>query len=146
MYTQLGPTGDTGPTGSAGSNLGNIVALFDAGTGVVATNSRVSIPGISFNGTITGWQIFEVSDTPIVSSCVVDVWKDTYASFPPIVGDSIFTTPNKPTLTSAIKNQNISPTFIGAGATVSIGDCLVFNVDSNTGGRKLIVSLQITKT
>jgi hypothetical protein len=138
-----GPTGSTGATGPAGSTLGSITAFFDAGVGVISAGSRVVIPGIAFNGTITGWQIFETSDTPISSSCVVDVWKDTYANFPPVVGDSIFTT--KPTLSSAIKNENLSPTFIGAGASVSVGDSLIFNIDSNTSARRLSVVLRITK-
>jgi hypothetical protein len=137
-----GPTGETGPT-STNVRLSVISAAFDGGTGVISTNSKVTIPNIGFSGIITGWRIFENSDTPINSTCTIDVWKNTYANYPPTISDSIFTT--KPTLSSEIKAEDLSPTFIGAGATVTNGDSFIFNVDSNTGGRKITVTLLVIK-
>ena len=107
----------------------------------MAAYGSVTFP---FNCTITGWEIEEVSDPPIASSIVVDVWKDTYANYPPTVADAIFTT--KPTLTAAIKNQNLAPTFVGAGATVTAGETARFNVDSNDVAEKVIVTIFLTKT
>jgi glutamate-1-semialdehyde aminotransferase len=72
---------------------------------------------------ITSWTM--IADQ--VGSIVIDIWKDTYANYPGVVGDSI-TGSAKPTITSAIKGQTSSLT--GWTTTVSAGDIARFNVDS----------------
>lgn len=94
------------------------------GGGVAITTGVKGYLRIPVAMTITAWEI--VSDQS--GSIVVDVWKDTYANYPPTVADTIFST--KPTLSSAQKNQNLAPTFVGAGATVAAGDYIAFNVES----------------
>ena len=88
-------------------------------TGIVA---YVEIP---ISMTITGWTL--VADAS--GSLVIDVWKDTYANFPPLVGDSIAGT-EKPTLSSVQKNQDLSLSTWTTGITA--GDVLAINVDSVT--------------
>lgn len=62
-------------------------------------------------------------------SLVLDLWKDTYANFPPLVGDSIAGT-EKPTLVTAQKNQDLSLTTWDVD--IDAGDVLAINVDSVT--------------
>lgn len=132
-------------TGTAFANLrlGAVSATLDGGGAVLTVNSQANVT-IPYAGVITGWEIVENSSTPISSSAVVSVWKDTYANYPPTVADTIFST--NPTLSSAIKNQNLSPTFVGAGATVTANDMLIFNLDSITSAQKLRITIFITKS
>lgn len=62
-----------------------------------------------------------------VGSLVVDIWKDTYANYPPTVADTI-TAAAKPTLSAANKSENA--TLTGWTLAVAAGDILRFNVDS----------------
>ena len=71
-------------------------------------------------------------------SCVVDIWKDTYANYPPTVADTI-TASAKPTLSTAIKNQDT--TLTGWTTTVTAGDYLMLNVDSCATVEKLEVCI-----
>lgn len=73
-------------------------------------------------------------------SIVVDVWKDTYANFPPTVADTI-TASAKPTLSSAQKSQDA--TLTGWTKTINAGDILAFNVDSVATIERVTVSLYI---
>ena len=58
---------------------------------------------------------------------MVDIWKDTYAAFPPTVGDSI-TAAAKPTITA--DDQSVDTTLTGWTTAITANDCLRFNVDS----------------
>ena len=86
---------------------------------------------------ITSWTL--VADQ--TGSIVIDLWKDTYANFPPTVADSI-TGSAKPTLSSAVKNQ--SSTLTGWTTGVSSGDIIRFNVDSASTLTRITLSIQGT--
>lgn len=75
-------------------------------------------------------------------SIVVDLWKDTYANYPPVVGDSI-TASAKPTLSSATKAQDA--TLTGWTTSIAAGDTLRYNVDSITTCTRVLVSLKVKK-
>lgn len=75
--------------------------------------------------TITGWTLLADQS----GSIVVDIWKDTYANYPPTVADTI-TASAKPTITTATKAQ--SSTLTGWTTSLTAGDVLRFNVDSVT--------------
>ena len=75
-------------------------------------------------------------------SIVVDIWKDTYANFPPTDADSI-TASATPTLSSAIKAQN--NTLTGWTTSIVAGDILRFNVDSATTVQRVSIILQVRK-
>jgi len=74
-------------------------------------------------------------------SIVVDIWKDTYANYPPTVADTI-TAAAKPTISSATKSQD--NTLTGWTTAVSAGDTLRFNVDSATSITRLALILTTT--
>lgn len=84
---------------------------------------------------LTGWRI--VGDAS--GSCVVGIWKDTYANFPPTSADLILSSA-KPTLSSAQKNQNTSQRLL-----MSKGDWLAFNVESASTVKQVTLSLLCTK-
>jgi hypothetical protein len=73
---------------------------------------------------------------------VVGVWKDTYTNYPPLVADAIAGT-EKPTLSSATKNQDLSLTTWTTLA-VTEGDILIFNVESASILTQIFISLDIT--
>lgn len=75
-------------------------------------------------------------------SAVIDIWKDTYANFPPTDADSI-TASAPPTLSSAQKSQDA--TLTGWTKTIAAGDVLAFNVDSATTVERLTLVLKVKK-
>jgi hypothetical protein len=80
--------------------------------------------------------------TDRVGSIAIDVWKDTYANFPPNNADSI-TGSNEPALVNARKNQDTD--ISGWTTSISSGDILAFNVDSARTVQRAVLSLNITK-
>lgn len=103
---------------------------------ILGTKGYIRMP---VSGTITAWYLTETSATPIAGSCVIDIWKDTTANYPPTVSDSIAGT-EKPTLSS--QNINSNNTLASWTKSVNVGDYIGFNIDSNSGCKKL--NLQIT--
>jgi hypothetical protein len=75
-------------------------------------------------------------------SIVVDVWKDTYANYPPTVADTI-TASAKPTVTTATKAQDA--TLTGWTTAITAGDVIGFNVDSATTVTRCTISLKVAK-
>lgn len=129
-------------TGVPNQKLASVGITIDGNGGVVGTGQYGNVV-IPYTGTITGWQIFEISSTPVSSSAVIDVWKDTYANYPPTVADAI-TGSEKPTLSTATKNQDLS--LSSWTTSVTAGDILRFNVDSSANGVIYQVVIFITKT
>lgn len=78
-----------------------------------------------------------------VGSIVVDIWKDSYANFPPADGDSI-TASAPPTITGAQKSQD--SVLPGWTTAIAAGDILAFNVDSCATITRLTLSLKVTKS
>ncbi len=107
------------------------------GDDVISTGTKgwMCVP---FTFTITGWTI--TSD--VSGSIVFDIWKDTYANFPPTVADTI-TASAKPTLSSALTAT--STTLTGWTVTINKGDYIKFNVDSATTVKEVLLEINITK-
>jgi len=118
-----GPAGATGPAGTGGGGggaSGSFGITIDGNGGVITTGVKgyVTLP---YSGVITGWEIF--GDTG--GTCQIDVWGTSYASFPPTVANTIFSS-NKPGLTGGNKN-----TVSGLSIGVTAGHVYAFNVDSS---------------
>lgn len=92
-----------------------------------------------FDGTIVRWSIFG----DVSGSAVVDIWKDTYANFPPTNADSITGT-DKPTLSSAQKAESTALT--GWTTTVTAGDVLYPEIESASTLTFVVVQLWIRPT
>lgn len=122
--------------------LASLSFLIDGNGSAITTGYKGSIQ-IPFGCTITGWTILSVDASTTSGSIVIDVWKDTYANFPPTVADTI-TASAKPTVTTATKNT--STTLTGWTTAIALGDVVGFNVDSITSFTRVVIHLQVTKT
>ncbi|MGD9724876.1 MAG: hypothetical protein AB7V39_00510 [Nitrospiraceae bacterium] len=123
-----------GPGSSAEIRNRQLTVVFDGLGSVVSTGPKQVYLRVPYNMTITGWEL--VADQ--TGSIVVDIWKDTYANFPPTVADTI-TGSEKPTLVGQLKNQDLSLTSFSTNLTA--GDYLEFNVDSASTVTKVILTL-----
>jgi hypothetical protein len=123
----------------AASLNGQVTVTFEGDASVLTTGAyKVYVP-IPYDGTITGVQLLADQS----GSVVVDIWKDTYANFPPTVADTI-TASAKPTLSGAQKS--VDTTLTGWTVAITNGDILEFNIDSVATITKLILILTIDKT
>jgi hypothetical protein len=127
----------TGITGIPIFNLGSFGITIDGGGSAITTGVKGYIQ-IPYDGTITGWTILADQS----GSIVVDVWKDTFANYPPLVADSIAGS-EKPTLSSVIKNQDLA--LSTWTTSVTAGDIIAFNVDSASTVTRVNLSINITK-
>lgn len=114
-----------------------VTAVFDGGGVDVAAGAECWVQ-VPYAGTITRWTL--LGDA--VGSIVIDVWKDTFANFPPTVGDTIAGT-EKPTLTAAQSAQDTALTT-WSDVTVDAGDVLLFHVDSCSGITRATLILWVT--
>jgi hypothetical protein len=117
------------------------IGIVIDGGGAVITTGLKGFVQVPFAGTITGWTLLSIDSAVTSGSIVIDVWKDTYASYPPTVADTI-TAAAKPTLASVTKNT--STTLTGWTTALSAGDILGFSVDSATTVTKVILALTVT--
>lgn len=129
----------------ADTTTGGVGASFDNGTSniIAGTKTWVYMP---YSCTITGWTIL-IDRAPTTYNCVVDIWKDAYASYPPTVADKISGSESPACAPGAVKAQDLSLTT-WTDVTVDAGDVLVFNVLVNgyaTGARKIVVLLHTTR-
>ena len=116
----------------------NLQLIIDGGGSAITTGIKGDLV-VPYNCTVLGWDI--LADTS--GSIVVDVWKDSYANFPPTVADTIAGS-EKPTLSSATKNQDIAlSSWITA---LTRNDILRFNVDSASTVTRVTLSLRIKRT
>lgn len=76
-------------------------------------------------------------------SCVVDIWNDTYAFFPPTSGDSI-TAAAKPTIAGATKYKDT--TLTGWDKTVSADSILTLHLDSTSTFTSISVFITLALT
>ena len=98
----------------------NVIGLAGKPTGVVR---------VPRSGNITGWQILSCdSGNPTSGSIVLDLFKDTYANYPPTAADSIVGGAF-PSVTSATKNLSSEPISNWTAGLVE-GDILYPSVQS----------------
>lgn len=113
--------------------------IIDGGVSTITTGLYGGME-VPFAMTITGWTLLSTDGT--TGSIVIDVWKNTYANFPPTVANTITST-DKPTISSAVKGQN---TAVSVWTTsVAKGDILYFNVGSVTSLKRVAITIIGTK-
>lgn len=117
--------------------LASFSATIDGGGIVISTgiSGDISVP--------FACEILEVTAlADQTGSIVVDVWRDSYANFPPVDADSI--TGSSPiTISSALKSTDA--TLTGWSKTLSAGDVLRFNVDSVTSIKRVTISFKVRR-
>ena len=116
---------------------GAIGFVLDGGGAPLTTGVKgyVTVP---YPCTITGWTLL----ADVSGSVVIDIWKDTYANYPPLVADTI-TASAKPTISAATKAT--STTLTGWTTAIAANDILAFNVDSVSTITRLSISLSVTR-
>lgn len=118
----------------------SLVFQFGDGTNaIVAASEREQWVEANFDGAIEGWSLL----ADVSGSIVVDVWKDTYTNYPPVVGDSI-TAAAKPTLTAQTKNTDV--TLTGWTTAIVRGNTIKVHVDSASTVKAVTLTLFILKT
>lgn len=124
--------------GVVAGSTAQITMVIDGGGSAITTGEKSWVV-IPYNAQILGWEI--TGDTS--GSIVVDVWKDTYANYPPTVADSIAGS-EKPTLSAATKNQDHSLTT-WTTLLITAGDYIKFNVDSAATVTRISLVIRVRK-
>lgn len=125
-------------TVSSNTAIQTITFIIDGGGATITSGVKGDLE-IPFGCTINAVTLLADQS----GSIVVDIWKDTYANYPPTVADTI-TASAKPTISSATKSQDT--TLTGWTTSITAGDTLRFNVDSITTCQRVTLSLKVTKT
>jgi hypothetical protein len=131
-----GATGPTGPTGP-GNATRSITFVIDGGGATITTGIKGDLR-IPFSCTITGVTL--LADQ--AGAIVIDIWKDTFANFPPTDADSI--TASAPPTLSNPDEESEDTTLTGWTTSISAGDILRFNVDSVTSIQRVTLALSVT--
>jgi hypothetical protein len=112
----------------------------------VANNNGVVLPTGILGDIVAPYAMVITSVTLLADTsgaCVVDIWKDTYANYPPTDADSI-TSATPPTITaSGVKS--VDSTLTSWTTTVTAGDTLRFNLDSVTAITRLTIIITGTR-
>lgn len=120
-----------------GDEIETITFIMDGGSSTIAKGIKGDLE-IPFACTISRWTL--LADRS--GSIRIDIWKNTYANFPPTVANTI-TGSAKPLISSAVKGQ--SSTLTGWTISINAGDILRFNVDSVATIRRAVLSLKVQK-
>lgn len=121
----------------SGLATGTINFIFDGGGSTITTGIKGDIL-VDFACHITSATLLANAS----GSFVVDIWKSTYAGFPSVDANSI-TASAPPTLSSAIKSQDV--TLTGWNKDIAAGDILRFNVDSVTTVQRVTLGLKVAR-
>ena len=112
--------------------------IIGTGVSVISTGVRGHFL-IPFNCRIEQATILAL----VSGSIVLDLWRDTYANFPPTAADSICGT-SKPTLVSTNRSQD--STLSGWSTNLVRGDILAVNVDSASTVTQVTLALLLRRT
>ena len=129
------PTGGSGTSGALTTGLDIVI---DGGSSAITTGLKGFFQ-VPFDATITATRL--AADQ--AGDIVIDLWKDTYANFPPDVADTI-TASAKPTLSSAQNSEDT--TLAGWTVAVTAGDWIAVNVDSASTVVRVTLSLTFSRS
>jgi hypothetical protein len=110
--------------------------FYEGGT-VLTTGVKFDFE-VPYDCTVVGVDLYADQS----GSIVLDLWKDTYANFPPTVADTV-TASAKPTLSSASKSQDL--TLTGWTTSFSKGDICRWNIDSVSTITRLTAVLRVIR-
>lgn len=108
----------------------DIGIIFSGGGSVIPTGIAGDLVS-DVAGTILQWTFLGMvrGNAAGTGSITVDIWKDTYANYPPAVADTICGT--HPFIADGYKGQDAN--IAGWNTQIAAGDILRFNVDSASG-------------
>ena len=113
--------------------------VLDGGGLAITTGVKSVRVRMPYDGSINSY--FALADT--TGSIVVDMWKDSYANYPPTDADSI--TASAPITISAATKATDS-TLTGWTKTFVEGDIYIFNVDSCSTITNVTINFDVTRT
>jgi hypothetical protein len=117
----------------------DLTYVIDGGGSVISTGLKGFLE-IPFACTLEAWTLA----ADVAGAIKIDIWKDTYANFPPTNDDSICGG-HEPEIVAT--NQKAQNTNLSNWTSVSVaaGDILGFNVDSCATITKVTLSLKATR-
>ena len=115
-----------------------IGTTLDGGGQVISTGLKCFLK-VRYACTIVGWAL--LADQ--VGSIKVDVWKDSFANYPPTDADTICGG-NEPEISAAQKAESTDLSAWSPSATKD--DVLAFYVDSCSNIRRVILQLDVLRT
>lgn len=132
---------NSAPASGITANQRRVSIVFQLGDGVtvITTAEREQWLEVNFDGTLEGVTLL----ADVAGSIVVDVWKDAYASYPPVAADSICGSA-KPTLAGAQSAQDL--TLTGWTTALARGDVLKVHVDAAATVKAVTLALRAIKT
>lgn len=120
-------------------DIANVSFIIDGGGSAITAGVKLDIV-VDFACVIVGYTL--IADQS--GSIVIDLWKDTYANYPPTIADTIVASA-KPTLSSATKAQDT--TLTGWTTTVNAGDIIRLNVEATPASvTRVTLALKVRKT
>jgi len=120
------------------TELSSVTFIIDGGGSAISTGEKGHIT-LPFYGEIVSAEL----EADQSGSIVIDIWRDTFANFPPTNADSI-TASAPPTLSS--DDSVLDSTLTGWTTAFSEGDILAFNVDSITTVTRVTLTLKVRRT
>lgn len=131
-----------GPAGGAVSGSVATLNFVIDGAGLPITTGVKGDAHIDFACTVTGWSL--LADT--AGAIVVDIWRDSYANYPPTDADAMPGSGKEPTIAaSATKAQDLSITD-WTSDDIAAGDVLRFNVDSCADITRCTLALKLVRS
>lgn len=139
LMGQLYPPGVAVTGAGGGAVYPNVGATFGNNVSALAVPVNDVPIYIRRARTIVGVSILTRGGT---GSCVVDIWKAAYGSYPPTAANSICASA-KPTISSSIKY--LDTTLTGWTTAVAAGDTLIFSLTSTSTFTLVSISLHFTE-
>lgn len=127
----------TPATASYTAITSSIIYVVDGGGSAITTGVKGDLQ-IPFTCKILDWVLLADQS----GSVTVDIWKDTYANYPPTSADAI-TGSAAVSITNNVKNQ--SSTLTGWTTTINSNDILRFNVSSVATITRLTITLDVAR-
>ena len=128
----------TGSTVAWEDDFYTLPFFIDGGGSVISTGRKLPVEA-PMAGVIVAARAFLDQS----GSISVDLWKDTYANYPPVDADSI--TASAPVaISSALKSEDV--TLTGWTTSVAAGDIIFPNVDSVATATWAAIFLRVRKT
>ena len=130
-------------TPGAGTETGEAADLeivLDGGGQPIAAGIKCDVP-IDFDCALTGWTL--LGDQ--AGSIRIDLWKSTYAAYPPVVAGSMpGANANKPQATGALKAQGGVTGW--TVAAIAAGEIVRVNVDTIAAFTRVTLGLALRRT
>lgn len=125
----------------AWTNLTGMVQFYVDGLGsTIATGEKGDIV-VPYSCTVASWMFFADQST----TTRIELWKDTFANYPPVAGDNVTGTgTNRPGTTATTHAQ--SSTLTGWTTSWSAGDILRVNVADNNNAQKIHCVIMLNRT